>query len=328
MLILYFHHIFFIFNCHWHDAYARNSASAQKSFELKMDQYQHRCQFLEEQMTDLEQQMSSLYAAFGIVQDDTWEERNKTEAWKRTMLESDAALAQEQSKKEMEQQHTCANGGDGARDEQGAKLCPASASPGPSSSPSRPPVEPEHPPIAKGALLLLLDRNGQPLPPNHVPADTPRSKGKRLSFKLSKSPSSNKHGNSVFKFKKQQCVLHGSNGLYQLRYGDTLAGAVSGVLEFITAGYSSIAVRKPSSLPSCDAVMPYSHFSLPVLQHTPRSSGLPFGFEIMINESHVDAPVLCCAAETEEDFLMWMTALTSVMDGSMESQQEDGNLNH
>lgn len=254
-------------------------------------------------MTDLEQQMSSLYAAFGIVQDDTWEERNKTEAWKRTMLESDAALAQEQSKKEMEQQHTCANGGDGARDEQGAKLCPASASPGPSSSPSRPPVEPEHPPIAKGALLLLLDRNGQPLPPNHVPADTPRSKGKRLSFKLSKSPSSNKHGNSVFKFKKQQCVLHGSNGLYQLRYGDTLAGAVSGVLEFITAGYSSIA-------------------------HTPRSSGLPFGFEIMINESHVDAPVLCCAAETEEDFLMWMTALTSVMDGSMESQQEDGNLNH
>lgn len=255
-----------------------------------MDQYQHRCQFLEEQITDLEQQMSSLYVAFGIMQNDTKEERNKTEAWKRTMLESDAAIAQETSKKEMDQRAGANNLCGGTESGQGPRF-PMPNIPCPSSPLPRNAVAPAHPPIAEGPLLLLLDKDGQALSMSHVPS-TPRSKGK-LSFKLSKSPS--KRGDSVFRFKKQQCVLHGSNGLYQLRYGDTNTGPVLGVLEFITAGCSSIA-------------------------HTPRSSNLPFGFEIMINSSDADAPVLCCAAETEEDFLMWMTALTSVMDGSTENQ--------
>ena len=57
-----------------------------------------------------------------------------------------------------------------------------------------------------------------------------------------------------------------------------------------------------------------------IWQHTPRSSNQPFGFEIMINAQIMDAPVLCCAAESEEDFMMWMSALTSVIDGSLENQ--------
>ena len=55
------------------------------------------------------------------------------------------------------------------------------------------------------------------------------------------------------------------------------------------------------------------------LQHTPRSSGQPFGFEVMINANDLDAPALCCAAESEGDFMMWMSALTGVIDGSIES---------
>jgi hypothetical protein len=43
-------------------------------------------------------------------------------------------------------------------------------------------------------------------------------------------------------FKKQYCVLHGANGLYQIRYGDSYEGPVAGVHEFITAGVSSIEV--------------------------------------------------------------------------------------
>jgi hypothetical protein len=40
----------------------------------------------------------------------------------------------------------------------------------------------------------------------------------------------------------------------------------------------------------------------------------------------LDAPTLCCAAESEEDFLMWMSALTSVIDGSMDNNQnQSGN---
>jgi hypothetical protein len=51
--------------------------SAQKSYELKLDQIQHRIQFQESQILDLEQQLSSLYAAFGIVQQERTEERDQ-----------------------------------------------------------------------------------------------------------------------------------------------------------------------------------------------------------------------------------------------------------
>jgi len=41
----------------------------------------------------------------------------------------------------------------------------------------------------------------------------------------------------------------------------------------------------------------------------------------MINASSVESPVLCCAAESEDDFFMWLSALTSVIDGSLDNQQ-------
>ena len=40
----------------------------------------------------------------------------------------------------------------------------------------------------------------------------------------------------------------------------------------------------------------------------------------MINANDIDAPALCCAAECEEDFMMWMSALTSIFYGSIETQ--------
>eukprot|EP00581_Thalassiosira_minuscula_P008621 CAMPEP_0183706460 /NCGR_PEP_ID=MMETSP0737-20130205/3278_1 /TAXON_ID=385413 /ORGANISM="Thalassiosira miniscula, Strain CCMP1093" /LENGTH=532 /DNA_ID=CAMNT_0025933873 /DNA_START=112 /DNA_END=1710 /DNA_ORIENTATION=+ len=262
-------------------------SSAQKSYELKLDQYQHRIQFLEEQLHDLEQQLSSLYAAFGIMQNDSKEERNQKEAWKRTLMESDAAIAKQQTERE-KMSLSVSNAND--RSSRG-KL---SRMMSPSSPLAKASVKPAaHPPIAKGSLNLLLDKDDKPVSPNQT-TSTPRQKSsKRLSLKkLSKS--------SVPKFKKQYCVLHGANGLYQIRYGDTYTGPVSGVHEFITAGVSSI-------------------------DHSSRSSSQQYGFEIMINANDMDAPVLCCAAESEEDFLMWMSALTSVIDGSMDSQHGSGN---
>jgi hypothetical protein len=68
---------------------------------------------------------------------------------------------------------------------------------------------------------------------------------------------------------------------------------VAGVHEFITTGVSSV-------------------------EHTPRSSARNYGFEIIINPEDNDSPSLCCAAENEDDFMMWMTALTGVIDGSSE----------
>jgi hypothetical protein len=68
---------------------------------------------------------------------------------------------------------------------------------------------------------------------------------------------------------------------------------VAGVHEFITTGVS-------------------------ILEHTPRSSARNYGFEIIINPEDNDSPSLCCAAESENDFMMWMTALTRVIDGSSE----------
>ena len=86
--------------------------SSQKTHDLKADQYKYRIQFLEEQLNDIHQQISSLYVAFGIVNSDNKQERSEKEAWKRTLLESDAAIAQENSKKqeEMTQQDSAYSG--------------------------------------------------------------------------------------------------------------------------------------------------------------------------------------------------------------------------
>mmetsp|Transcript_14827 Transcript_14827/g.26789 ORF Transcript_14827/g.26789 Transcript_14827/m.26789 type:complete len:526 (-) Transcript_14827:443-2020(-) len=272
-------------------------SSTQKSYELKAEQYLHRIQFLEEQLKNLEQQMSSLYVAFGIIQDDSKEERDQKEAWKQTQIESDAAMAKQETKRE-KQQFSPSGRIDGERrasssdhSSRRGRVKQLLSSPLPSAVKAS--VKPAaHPPIAQGELLLLLDKDDQPLQPNDAPS-TPRQKpGRKLPLRLSRS--SSKRFSSAPNFKKQYCVLHGANGLYQIRYGDTYAGPVSGVHEFITAGVSSI-------------------------DHTHRSSGQQFGFEVMINASVMDAPALCCAAETEADFMRWMAALMSVIDGSMDT---------
>jgi septal ring factor EnvC (AmiA/AmiB activator) len=51
--------------------------SSQKSYDLKLEQNEHRIQFLEGQIADLEQQLSSLYAAFEFVQQERVEERDQ-----------------------------------------------------------------------------------------------------------------------------------------------------------------------------------------------------------------------------------------------------------
>mmetsp|Transcript_15799 Transcript_15799/g.34198 ORF Transcript_15799/g.34198 Transcript_15799/m.34198 type:complete len:553 (-) Transcript_15799:119-1777(-) len=278
-------------------------SSAQKSYGLKIDQYEHRIQFLEEQLHDLEQQLSSLYAAFGIMQNDNKEERSEKEALKRTMLENDAAMAKEETERERKQQFS-PNGSNAGqistpKSERSSRHSLTKFLSPPASLPKAAVKPAAHPPIAKGLLSLLLDKDGQAMPSIPTPS-TPRPKAFSARKLLQKSSSSRKHSASSaagLKFKKQYCVLHGANGLYQIRYGDSYTGSVSGVHEFITAGVSSI-------------------------DHTPRSSSQPYGFEIMINANYPDAPVLCCVAESEEDFMMWMSALTSVIDGSIDNQHE------
>ncbi|KAL7519820.1 hypothetical protein ACHAWX_004575 [Stephanocyclus meneghinianus] len=248
--------------------------SAQKSYDLKLDQYQHRIQFQESQILDLEQQLSSLYAAFGIVQQERIEERDQKLWLKRNLLESDAALAKE------------------AEDKEKGKFFHAAHV-------SRPTVKPsETPTIAEGYLLLVMPENEHCLPAlsksssiRHSPFSPRKLLSKSLSTpnRMSSSPST-----IARKYKRQYCVLHGSNGLYQLRFGNALLDPVDGVHEFITSGVSSV-------------------------EHTPRSATKNYGFEIKINPEDVESPSLCCAAETEEDFMMWMTALTGVIDGSCDN---------
>lgn len=42
----------------------------------------------------------------------------------------------------------------------------------------------------------------------------------------------------------------------------------------------------------------------------------------MINPKFSDSPSLCCVAETESEFLMWMSALTRVTEGVIDDQNE------
>ncbi len=236
--------------------------SAQKTHELKKEQYEHRIQFLEEQLHDLEQQLNSLYAAFGMMQDDNKVERTEKEAWKRTLLESDAALAKEQEEREernqqnRQQQQQFSTHGNGTNStpqtEKSSRRSLTNILHPPPASLPRAAVRPAaHAPIAKGYLLLLLDKEDQPLQPNNAQSTPQQRKSFSARKLLSKTPSNRRHPASSaasHKFKKQFCVLHGANGLYQIRYGDSYTGPVAGVHEFITAEVSSIEVSCSSDL--------------------------------------------------------------------------------
>jgi predicted nucleic acid-binding Zn-ribbon protein len=281
--------------------------STNKSYELKIDQYQHRIQFLEGQLNDLEQQMNSLYVAFGMMSVDRTKERESSLMWKNNLLQSDAALAKEESEKEKQQQQPPPP--TPPSDNQSMKQSKIPIRPGHSSystsnngvslpsiarrvSTPQASVKPAvHPPIIQGHLLLLLDNLNQPLLPQaNVASSTSQSKRKLLL----KTPSQRRRSSSLG-LKKQYCVLHGSNGLYQLRYGDTYTGSVAGVHEFLTTGVSSI-------------------------EHTERSSRFDYGFEIVINPNAEDSLSLCCAAESEEVFMRWMAALMGVIDDNQGSE--------
>jgi len=282
-------------------------SSASKQYELKREQYEHRIQYLEEQLHDLNQQMSSLYAAFEIQDHDNRLERHEKEVWKRTVVESDSLMAKQSNRESTQQSNlqnsSSSNDAEPLRARRSLRLLSPS-NPRPESIPPRAAVRPAaHPPICKGILLLLLDKDDQALSSTPSPAATPRTKSFSARKLLPKSSSKSKRQMNAatltsFKFKRQYCVLHGANGLYQIRYGDSYDGPTSGVHEFLTAGVSSI-------------------------EHTSRSSSQEFGFEIMINPNDSEAPALCCAAESEEGFMMWMSSLTSVIDGSLNNKTEN-----
>ena len=270
--------------------------STNKSYELKLDQYQHRIRFLEGQINDLEQQMNSLYLAFDMMQTERTRERESTMMWKNNLLQSDAALAREQSEKEKGKQQLQQQqfSGDNPSRNPGCST-PRGALPAAKASKQAltpmASVKPlKNPPLVEGHLLLLLDNHDQPLLPQKNFASPTSKANRKLLFKTSSQRKSSPLGT----LKKQYCVLHGSNGIYQLRYGDTYAGPVAGVHEFITTGISSI-------------------------EHTERSSRFDYGFEIIINPNDVseDSPSLCCTAESEEDFMKWMAALMNVIDGNV-----------
>lgn len=274
--------------------------STNKSYQLKLDQNSHRIQFLEGQIKELEQQMNSLYAAFEMMQADRTSERASSLMWKESLLQSDAALAREESEKEKGKQQQGEQQPFPSQKQNSTPIRAPHSSystsskgilPHKSRQAAAPParsVRPAtHQPVVEGHLLLLLDNHNQPLLPQATAAATNSQSKRKL---LLKTPSQRRKS-STLGLKKQYCVLHGSNGLYQIRYGDTLMGPAAGVHEFVTTGVSSV-------------------------EHTERSSRLDFGFEIVINPSEGDSPSLCCAAETEEDFMRWMAALMGVVDGN------------
>jgi hypothetical protein len=231
--------------------------SAQKTYQIKEEQYQHRIQFFEEQVRDLEQQLSSLYTAFGIMQDDSKVERSEMEVWKNSLLESDAALAKEEAVREAKKYDAAELMQPSERVSEQSIIAPHKSSDlshrrtvkkgsrrsvtkavDPPSLHERSAVQSAaNEPIATGVLLLLLDNEGKPLQPNANPSpSTPRQRS-FLGLKTTHSTSEASN-----KFTKQYCVLHGANGLYQLRYGESYTSPVSGVHEFITAGVSSVEV--------------------------------------------------------------------------------------
>lgn len=280
-------------------------SSAKNSWDLRSEQYDSRLQKQETDLRDLEQQLSSLYAAFGFVTDEHTAEKEKNESLRSVLQESDFRLAQEAHVKEEHglkrppatpvakpiytSPHSAASpAASGSRrpsfmqrNKGGQKKTPFPPSPAasPAAGATRSvSVKPgKTVPLAQGYLLLYQDGK----------SSTPRSSSSPLSPKIGKVLGRHRNGGSG---KRQYCLLHGVNGLYQLRYGDDYTSPINGVLEFITAGVSSV-------------------------EHTDRSSKKEFGFEIAINPKDKGAPTLCCAAYGEEDYMKWLSALARAIAG-------------
>lgn len=153
----------------------------------------------------MEQQMRSLYAAFGIMNDDQAEERKRNEITMRTLLESDAAIAMEADGKEAGARVGCGSGSaakkppvvrgrpakSGGFMPRQLSLRTGKSGKGRDSNPKpdrtnvvKAAVRPAaHPPLAKGELFLLLDKKSrEPLPAGSVPSKSTRKlslRGKR-----------------------------------------------------------------------------------------------------------------------------------------------------
>ena len=283
--------------------------------------------------------MSSLYAAFGIMHDDHAEERTRNEITMRTLLESDAAIAMEADEKEAV---TTNDGGGSAtttkpvvrgrpvksggfmprqlslRTGKSGKGRDGSSRPDRATYVGKAAVRPAaHPPLAKGELFLLLDRKSrEPLPAGSVPSKPAR----KLSLRGKRGGSG--ADPAAAGYTRQYCVLHGANGLYQVRYGDDYDGPVSALdyacLSCALLYNNSCALTRTIETMQVSGVLEFVTTGVSSVEHTERSSAVQFGFEVFVNGSDPGGPSLCCAAVDEGDFMEWMTAFVGVCDGTVE----------
>jgi hypothetical protein len=239
---------------------------------LRNDQFSCRFQVQNERIADLEQQQSSLYEAFKLLEQEVKAQDNEQKKLQSSLDEADSEVARQLREQEQKKERRSSR-----------QLSPDRSSrrnlfdgPGDMRRDFASPTvtaTPVSPYATMGESTSSLYVPDELTLQQQQCADHPMQMYGYL-WKLDK----------IKGWKKRFFALYGEGGMYQLTYSDGPRERVKGTIHGITMGVSTVA-------------------------ETNKSIKKPFSFVLHVDPLLNNAPVLYAAALTAEDFKKWMSAL-------------------
>jgi len=269
-------------------------AAREKDLQLKTDQYNSRSAQQDARIKDLELQMASLYAAFGLVQEDRGTETARLSEFEHYLNDADTELARQLNETD------------------GTPGSPAVAVPAgplpvgskvivntPEHSGKRGVVVSEVEGGGSGEQHVYLEESDQTLsvipacltpeasvakPARVVPSSSPA--GREFNNKILASGYLLKRGQGPMKkWNRRYMVLRGSYGIYQLLWGESAGSRAKGTIGIAT-GVSTVTKTKQFA-----------------------NGGHRYSFVLSANPQDPKAPVFVACASSKADLEMWMNSL-------------------
>ena len=266
----------------------------EKDLQLKSEQYSSRSAQQEARIKDLEMQMASLYAAFGIVQEDRGAETARLNEFEHYLNDADTELARQLNETD------------------GTPGSPAIAVPAgplpvgskvilntPEHSGKRGVVVSEVEEGGSGEQHVYLEESDQTLSVRPACLTPEASVVKTARLVSSSSPAGREFNNKILasgyllkrgqgpmkKWNRRYMVLRGSYGIYQLAWGESAGSRAKGTVGIAT-GVSTVTKTKQFA-----------------------SGGHKYSFVLSANPQDPKAPVFVACASSKADLEMWMNSL-------------------
>ena len=266
----------------------------ERDLQLKTEQYNSRSAQQDDRIKDLEMQMASLYAAFGLVQEDRGAETARLNEFEHYLNDADTELARQMNETD------------------GAPSSPAVAVPaGPLPVGSKVIVNtPEHSGKvgvvvseveegSSGEQHVYLEESDQTLSVTPACLTPEASVVKTASIVYSSSPAERESNNKILSagyllkrgqgpmkmWNRRYMVLRGSYGIYQLAWGESAGSRAKGTIGIAT-GVSTVTKTKQFV-----------------------NGGHRYSFVLSANPQDPKAPVFVACASSKADLEMWMNSL-------------------